>query len=98
MRTGKTAGSSASLEVANSGPVVPDDLVPSLFEPFRRIEEAARTQDGVGLGLVIVKSISAAHAGTSRPGVDGTAVLDLGGHSTSSGGAGSERMTASSLG
>jgi nitrogen-specific signal transduction histidine kinase len=43
VRTGKTAGSSAFLEVANSGPVVPDDLVPSLFEPFPRIEEAAST-------------------------------------------------------
>jgi signal transduction histidine kinase len=48
--------------IANSGPVVPDALVPSLFEPFRRVEERTGAGDGTGLGLAIVRSIGAAHA------------------------------------
>ncbi|MFF8836206.1 sensor histidine kinase [Streptomyces sp. NPDC015130] len=50
------------LEVTNTGPVVPPDTVPLLFEPFRRL--SARTQapgEGVGLGLSIVESIARAH-------------------------------------
>ena len=38
--------------------------MPTLFEPFRRIEGRTATRDGVGLGLSIVKSIVAAHGAT----------------------------------
>ena len=48
-------------EIANSGPVIPEELVPSLFEPFRRVEERTSTRDGAGLGLAIVRSIGTAH-------------------------------------
>jgi signal transduction histidine kinase len=48
--------------IANSGPVVPDALVPTLFEPFRRVEERTGAGDGTGLGLAIVRSIGTAHA------------------------------------
>jgi signal transduction histidine kinase len=51
----------AWFEVANSGPVIPEELVPSLFEPFRRVEERTSTRDGAGLGLAIVRSIGTAH-------------------------------------
>jgi signal transduction histidine kinase len=51
----------AWFEIANSGPVIPGDLVPSLFEPFRRVEERTSTRDGAGLGLAIVRSIGTAH-------------------------------------
>ncbi|MGW2018449.1 sensor histidine kinase [Streptomyces sp. NPDC001927] len=53
------------IEVTNTGPVVPPETVPLLFEPFRRI--SARTQapgEGVGLGLSIVDSIARAHGAT----------------------------------
>ena len=53
----------AWVEVANSGPLVPDDEVVSLFEPFRRREVRTNVHDGAGLGLAIVNSISVAHAG-----------------------------------
>lgn len=61
----------AFLRISNSGPLVPPDLVPSLFEPFRRLE--ARTgRGGAGLGLAIAKSVAAVHGTTvrarSRPG------------------------------
>jgi signal transduction histidine kinase len=50
----------AFFEVANSGPVVPSDLVPGLFEPFRRVDERTGS-GGVGLGLSIVRSVGNAH-------------------------------------
>jgi signal transduction histidine kinase len=55
------------LVVANSGPVVPADLVESLFEPFRRLTTQGKPRDpldrGAGLGLSIVRSVVSAHRG-----------------------------------
>jgi len=34
------------LEVANGGPFIPDDAVPSLFEPFRRMEAGPASATG----------------------------------------------------
>ena len=50
----------AYLEVANSGPVVSEDELPHLFEPFRRAD-ARIGSSGVGLGLSIVESVGEAH-------------------------------------
>jgi signal transduction histidine kinase len=61
IRTG-TGAERARLEIANSGPVIPEELVPALFEPFRRVEERTSVRDGAGLGLAIVRSIGTAHA------------------------------------
>ncbi|MFE2943555.1 sensor histidine kinase [Streptomyces sp. NPDC059255] len=56
-----------TVEVSNTGPVVPRDTLPLLFEPFRRL--AARThgpgEGGAGLGLSIVDSIARAHDATA---------------------------------
>jgi signal transduction histidine kinase len=41
--------------------MIPAELVPSLFEPFRRVEERTSLRDGTGLGLAIVRSIATAH-------------------------------------
>jgi len=60
IRTG-TGEQRARFEIANSGLVIPEELVPSLFEPFRRVEERTSTRDGAGLGLAIVRSIGTAH-------------------------------------
>ena len=60
IRTG-TGDQQARFDIANSGPVIPEDLVPALFEPFRRVEERTSVRDGTGLGLAIVRSIGAAH-------------------------------------
>ena len=54
----------AFLRVANSGPVVPPDLVPSLFEPFLRLEARTGSGGGAGLGLAIVRSVAAVHGTT----------------------------------
>jgi signal transduction histidine kinase len=50
--------------VSNTGPLVPPEQVPALFEPFRRLSgERLDHGGGVGLGLTIARSIVAAHGG-----------------------------------
>ncbi|MFB7274290.1 sensor histidine kinase [Streptomyces sp. NPDC056244] len=60
----------AVLVVRNTGPVVAEEDVPALFEPFRRGEGRDRMGRGAGLGLSIVRSIAEAHGGrvTAAPG------------------------------
>jgi signal transduction histidine kinase len=60
--TGTRAGM-AFIDVANGGPLIPAELVPSLFEPFRRLSERAGSAEGTGLGLSIVRSVATAHRG-----------------------------------
>jgi signal transduction histidine kinase len=63
LRTG-TSDAAVYLEIANSGPVIPDDAVPALFEPFRRMEARTAVRDGAGLGLSIAQSVASAHRAT----------------------------------
>ncbi|WP_395105175.1 sensor histidine kinase [Actinomadura sp. SCN-SB] len=62
------------LQVDNTGPYVPPELIPTLTEPFQRGTSRTRTNEhaGVGLGLAIVQSIVRAHDGSlhlaARPG------------------------------
>jgi signal transduction histidine kinase len=63
LRTGTSDGA-VYLQIANSGPFIPDDAVPSLFEPFRRMEARTGVRDGVGLGLSITRSVVTAHRAT----------------------------------
>lgn len=56
-----TAGGSAFVEVANTGPVLDPDEVPALFEPFQRGPE--RRGEGSGLGLAVVRAITLTHQG-----------------------------------
>jgi len=63
LRTG-SSDAAVYLEIANSGPFIPDDAVPSLFEPFRRMQARTGVRDGVGLGLSIARSVLTAHRAT----------------------------------
>jgi signal transduction histidine kinase len=58
-------------EVANTGPIVAGDAVERLFRPFQR-DTRTEGADGVGLGLSLAVTITAAHGGTleavPRPG------------------------------
>jgi len=51
------------LEVSDDGPGIPSDLLPMLFEPFKRGDTSAGTE-GSGLGLAIVKGLVEAFGGT----------------------------------
>jgi signal transduction histidine kinase len=52
------------LKVKNQGSPIPVDLLPVLFEPFRRGVPQDRSPGGLGLGLYIVQQIVLAHNGT----------------------------------
>lgn len=55
------------IEVSNTGPEVPPETVPLLFEPFRRLTERTHGPgEGAGLGLSIVESIARAHDATTE--------------------------------
>jgi signal transduction histidine kinase len=60
--TGSDDGASY-ITVTNSGPLVPESAVTSLFEPFTRLEGRVSNGQGVGLGLSIVTSVVNAHHG-----------------------------------
>jgi len=51
------------ITVTNTGPLVPESAVASLFEPFTRLDERVGNGQGVGLGLSIVTSVVNAHYG-----------------------------------
>jgi len=51
------------ITVTNSGPLVPESAVTSLFEPFTRLEGRVSNSRGAGLGLSIVTSVVNAHHG-----------------------------------
>ena len=52
-------------EVYNEGPPIPPELLPQIFDPFRRGASDRRdASGGVGLGLFIVRSLVEAHGGT----------------------------------
>lgn len=48
------------ISVANRGKGIPDDMLPAVFERYKRGDGAAR---GVGLGLFIVRSLTQGHGG-----------------------------------
>ncbi|MFE5594828.1 sensor histidine kinase [Streptomyces sp. NPDC056549] len=63
VRTGPDIG----IEVTNTGPEVPPETVPLLFEPFRQLTERIHDPgEGAGLGLSIVESVARAHGATAE--------------------------------
>ena len=56
------AGSFASLRVADTGPGLPDDELPHVFDRFWRGSAASRAS-GSGIGLAVVAELVRAHRG-----------------------------------
>jgi signal transduction histidine kinase len=55
--------SGVQVVVEDEGPGVPDDLKPTIFEPFRQGEDA---RGGVGIGLSLVGRFAELHGGSAR--------------------------------
>lgn len=55
---------SATLTVHNAGRPIPTDLLPIIFDPFRRTTARGERARGLGLGLFISQQIVQAHGGT----------------------------------
>lgn len=71
-----------SVTVNDTGPGIPPEHLPHLFEPFYRVEAArSRSQGGAGLGLAIAYEIAHAHGGDlcvqSEPGRGTTFTVQL---------------------
>ena len=58
-----TDNDTSYVTVTNTGPLVPESEVASLFEPFTRLDGRVGNGQGIGLGLSIVTSVVNAHHG-----------------------------------
>ena len=57
-------GDSVTLSVHNQGPAIPAEVLPAIFDPFRRqARRTSRNSDGLGLGLFICRELVIAHRG-----------------------------------
>ncbi|HUQ82391.1 MAG TPA: ATP-binding protein [Gemmatimonadaceae bacterium] len=59
--SGRIDGSEAAFSVSDTGPGIPEDQVPRLFDRFWQAKQASRA--GAGLGLFIARGIVEAHGG-----------------------------------
>jgi signal transduction histidine kinase len=66
VRTARADGTSVDLVVADTGPGIPAQQIPQVFESFFTTKK-----DGMGLGLSIVRSIAEAHGGSVEAGSNG---------------------------
>lgn len=78
----KQSGDQVELVVSDNGPGIPGDLLPRVFEPLYRAD-AARSTDGNGLGLALVKAIAGRHGADlilsdAKPGLKATLTLSAG--------------------
>jgi PAS domain S-box-containing protein len=61
----RARGEHAVLEVADTGPGIPEDELPRVFERFHRVEGVrARTHEGTGIGLALVQELAKLHKGS----------------------------------
>lgn len=72
VRIGLSAGgppggpASAVIEVADSGPGIPEDVLPHVFERFYKSDSARTRTEGSGLGLALAEENVRMHGGTIR--------------------------------
>jgi signal transduction histidine kinase len=76
----REAGGGVEFGVSDSGPGIPPEALPHVFDRFYRADSSrARDQGGSGLGLAIARSIVESHGGTihaeSKPGEGASFIL-----------------------
>lgn len=75
------ASGALHFEVADTGPGIAEQKIPTLFEPFTRFGELTGQGDGAGLGLAVVRSVLHFLGGrvsvTSKSGVGTTFHVDI---------------------
>jgi signal transduction histidine kinase len=57
-------GPGVVVEIANQGDSIPADVLPFIFEPFRRARREISTTGNLGLGLYIAHQVALSHGGT----------------------------------
>jgi signal transduction histidine kinase len=67
------------VDVTNEGPPIPPDILPVLFEPFRRAEQGVASRgEHLGLGLYIARALVEAHGGSiAARSADGTTTFTI---------------------
>jgi signal transduction histidine kinase len=65
------------LTVRDTGPGIPPDHLPLIFDRFYKVDASRKAAGGSGLGLSIVKTIVERHGGTITARNDGGAVFDI---------------------
>lgn len=95
---GGTSGH-VTIAVSDSGPGIPEDLLPIVFDRFARGDHARQETEGSGLGLSIARENALIHGGELTAHNDGGAVFTLKlprpAHQRDAPGAGSRRNTPS---
>jgi two-component system sensor histidine kinase BaeS len=70
-------GQAARLRVRDSGPGIPAEHLPLIFDRFYKTDAARKAAGGSGLGLSIVRAIVERHGGTIAAHNEGGAVFDI---------------------
>lgn len=76
IRVDDSSAAFVALSVENTGPPIPHEHLPRLFDRFYRVDSSRQhVSDGVGLGLAITRSIMRAHGGEAVVRSDETCTL-----------------------
>jgi len=62
--TAETSKGFVCVQVRDSGQGIQDHLLPAIFEPFSQSGDASLVNDGIGIGLRLVKSVVELHGGS----------------------------------
>lgn len=75
--TAETSDTNVRILVRDSGPGIPPEHLPLIFDRFYKVDASRRVTGGSGLGLSIVKTIVERHGGTITARNDGSAVFEI---------------------